>query len=308
MTFENSKGWFVSLALHAALIAGLLLHSAFKPAPPEEKPPQHAALVVNLTGNGGAFGDGGGKSPAPKGRPDAPKRAEHDPVAEFARQQEKARREAARSLAKIKEQQQREAERQRQEEERRARAQTSPAPAVPTPAKPVKPADDSSRAVSVADWMRANDTAPARAQKPARPSHSGASTGAATPVVRSGGVDLSRVFSGGVENGAGAGGSRDGGGPVVAGYETKIKLLIQARWQELLDTDPDGRALGGLTGEFNLRVSRNGNISFGGWTRAPGNAHFERLLRRAIDEVGNAGARPPAMRDVLNFTITARPN
>jgi hypothetical protein len=184
-------------------------------------------------------------------------------------------------------------------------------PPKPTPPKPVvtppKPAQTTPptsppKQISYADFQKDRDknTKPTKSIPPTKPT-TGAKRGARA-------LDISRYGRGaslGVEQGTGLGGSPKGGGATLAAYEDRLKLLIQQQFQALVNEQ--GGSLAGLSGEFQLRVSNNGNLSFSGWTQDPKNALFERLLRQAIDRVRNIGPRPAGSLTLQIFKIEATP-
>jgi len=311
MPQENTKGFAVSVAAHAVLVGGVFLYTAFRPTPPVEKPP--GAIVVRLDGNGEPFGDGGGNSPAPAGRedgdgrprsPDTPPATQDDAVQRALDAQNRA---LERALREQQRRQSEEARRAAEEERRRQAAARAAAEA----AEARRRQPQRTQPMTLDEFRQRNGTDSNQSRPaPSRPAAGGANT---TPArIHTTGIDVGQVLAGGGRggrgtlSGAGAGGSAQGGGPVAMAYEEKVKMLIQARWQALLDAE--GRSLGGLSGEFLLNIGNNGALRFGGWTRPPGNALFERLLRRAIEEVGNIGSRPPAMRATIALNVVATPD
>jgi outer membrane biosynthesis protein TonB len=307
-TRSHSKGWIGTLAIHGALAAVLVMFSGLRgQSEPEIKP--MGSLVINLDGDGSpAPGAGGGSALIPKGVENG------NPDSDAAR---KALEE------EIKKQNEADA----REEERRRKEEAKPKPPVPVPdpkpdpklppvKKPPVPAKDSGKPELVSlDAIIAQRNAAAKNAKKSTNSKTATTTAKNTNGSGKTGVDVSRIIGIGgtgplgVAYGSGPGGNPNGGGAALANYEDRLKLLIQAQWQQLIDREGNGRIPSGMSGEFKLTISRNGSLSFGGWVRSPGNALFESLLRRAIDAVGrNGGSPPPGVSSLLIFEIIANSN
>jgi hypothetical protein len=275
------------------------------------------SLVINLDGDGSpAPGAGGGNALIPKGV----EGGNPDPASALAELEREIKR------------QKNDAARQRREEERRLAEEAKkkpPAPEPPKPdtkpeAKPTPPKPDSTakpdpsakppakpQMVSLdsilKDRARAaqnntGNTRPKPDNTGSRPNRTGKAVG----------VDVGQIIGSvgggagplGVSSGTGLGGSPRGGGKVLADYESRMKMLVQDQWQQLLDKE--GKSILEMEGEFRLNISRNGSLSFGGWVNSPGNALFESLLRRAIDAVGrSAGTPPPGTPAMLVLGIRA---
>ncbi|MDR2513171.1 MAG: TonB C-terminal domain-containing protein [Puniceicoccales bacterium] len=284
MAHENSKGWVGSLLLHGLLAGALVAFSGLGARQMAEKK-DPGSLVLVLNGDGSlAPGAGDGKSEIPEGRPDAaPPR---DDLTE-----------ALKEIAK-------------QVENLPPPTEPEPPPASPpkpdtkpiTPPKDPKPREPEQMTLEQFKAKHPGNIRP----KPPKPKGNNKSTGANKSAIVSQGLNISNIITGplGVQGGAGLGGTPNGGGPIVAQYTQRLAMLIRAQWQHLLDLE--GRSIPpGTSGKFLLSISNNGSISFAGWERSPGNAHFESLLRRAIDAVGNAGPRPPQTPSSVSFDIVA---
>ncbi|MDR1497540.1 MAG: procyclic acidic repetitive family protein [Puniceicoccales bacterium] len=296
MANERLKSWTASILIHGLSAAALVFFAGHTPTPTPDKEPI-GSLVINFDGDGSpAPGNGPGTSTIPKGEPDAkpepnvkPEPEPEDPLLE--------------QIKQIREQQKRE----------REAAQTPPTPTpTPTPPPPPTPPQPSPQPTTLTTLEAFQKEHPRKQTPPTKPdkrSTQRTPRTQRTPAnIKSTGIDVTKIIGKtplGVQGGVGSGGNPNGGGPIAANYENRLKLLIQAQWQLLLDAE--GRTLQpGISGEFRLNISNNGNISFGGWTRQPHNPLFESLLRRAIDAVGNkAGPRPAGTLPSIIFAIDA---
>ena len=282
MAYENSKGWVGSLLVHGLLAGALIAFSGLSAHhTPEEKPPGSLILVLNGDGSP-APGAGGGKSEVPEGRPDAAQQPDKltETLNNVADQIDRLPQDPTPPMEPSK-----------------------PVEPVKKPAEPPKNKPPEPRQMTLEEFKAKH---PGRIKKPPEPSRNKNAEGARNPAIKSANVNLDNIINAplGVQGGAGLGGTPGGGGPVVAQYTQRLAMLIRAQWQHLLDLE--GRDIPpGTSGKFRLSISNNGSISFAGWERSPGNAHFEALLRRAIDAVGNAGQRPPQTPPSVSFDIVA---
>ncbi|MDR2430575.1 MAG: hypothetical protein LBD14_06810 [Puniceicoccales bacterium] len=276
------KGWIGSISLHGMLLGALVFLTGPRLTPPPEEKHQAGSLVLNLTGDGTpSIGTPGNTTSPPVNipKPEQPLFDVEKINKSIERQREEARRRA--------------------EEEAKAKTVPPPPPIIPPPPD-VKPAKEPEpKQITLKDFQAKHPTPPLNTKPPngnTRPNKSNNSGAKPIP-----GININNIL-GPASPGAG---NPNGGGPVVVTqYKDRLRLLLQEQWRELVSRE--GSQLERSTqGEFRLNISNNGNISFGGWTRNPNNALFERLLRRAIDKVGNAGARPPGMATSFIFAISA---
>ena len=285
---HNIKGWLGSIALHGTLLGALIFLTGPRSTPPPEEKPQAGSLVLNLTGDGSpSMGTASNATPPP-----VPASEPKQPLFD---------------VEKINQTIERQREEARKRAEEAAKANPPPPPPVPPeknlpPPPREEPAKEPTPQQTTLKEFQSKHPTPRNAKPDSntrplnKPNNNGTKTRSPAP-----GININNII--GPDN-PGAG-TPNGGGPiVVTQYKDRLRLLLQEQWRELVSRE--GAQLERSTqGEFRLNISNNGNISFGGWIRNPNNALFERLLRRAIDNVGNAGSRPPGMAPSLIFPISA---
>ncbi|MDR2863468.1 MAG: hypothetical protein LBV54_06315 [Puniceicoccales bacterium] len=296
MSTERSKGWVGSLVVHGLLLSAVIFGSGLGVRAPEEKLQTSGSLVLNFNGNGSpAPGSGKGRSIVPKGKPDAKPKQDTSPFFD-----------AKKVNAEIK--------RLRAEEDRRAaeadrllQKQRAQERLVAQKENSAKPTQDPKKTdvTTLEQWLKdhpGKSKPPPATQptKPGKPARNG-------PPITSDSINVKNILGNGpgLPSGIGEGGDPNGGGPIRATYVQELKLRIQAHWLVLIEEE--GASLDSTTrGVFRLNISNNGNLSFDGWNTDPRNQLFERLLRRAIDNVRNIGPRPAGMPSVLSLSIDAR--
>ncbi|MDR3229104.1 MAG: hypothetical protein LBT53_06810 [Puniceicoccales bacterium] len=306
MNKEKAKGWFASLTLHGLLAGGLFIFSGVAAAPDEPDALKDTVLVININGDGTPAPGTGGEAIANKGKPDAPTRpAPPAPTDDSPLVHELPDAPATPEPPTPVE----------------PEPEPVPVPVPPKPAtevvKPPKPPKPTTKPETAKPEQMTLDDFLKEKNANKKPDKSVRTSAVKKPVIGRDGLGNLKDYRAGASAGIDSDtndngrGTLNGGGAQLGAYEDRLKLLIQERWQKLVDER--GGSLAGLSGEFRLRISNNGNLSFDGWTLKPQTSNsadaalFERLLRNAIDSVRRIGPRPAGVLSLQLFQIKADP-
>ena len=123
----------------------------------------------------------------------------------------------------------------------------------------------------------------------------GRSSGTASGVS---GVSLGRA------TGMGDNGGEGGAASARQLYAGEVLARFRDAWAEVVAAE--GEDLGGLLCGVRVSVAASGQVSFGGWLRAPSSSKAADLVRKAVGRIGNCGPPPENRPFTIDFTrVTA---